>query len=83
MPRNPNRPLDFAVKVRDIYRECAKGNDNREIRHHYCKDCGNIEHHMSVSEKDVGVNHSTGETCINCCAIFEDAELKQAERLRR
>ena len=72
MPRNTAKyPIDFKRIVREIYRQCAKGNDNREVRHHYCDDCGNLEHHLSVKRSEVETHHTTGLTCVNCCAIFD------------
>ena len=70
--RNKVYPIEFARIIREIYRQCHKGNDNREIRHHYCEPCKNIEHHTLISSKDIlDKNHPTGLICINCCAIFD------------
>ena len=72
MPRNTEKyPLDFKRIVREIYRNCSRDNDTREVRHHYCADCRNIEHHLYVRKDEVKPNHTTGLTCVNCCAIFD------------
>ena len=79
MPRNTEKsPIEFKRIVREIYRQCSRGNDNREVRHDDCADCGNIEHHLSVRKDDVESKHPTGVTCVNCCAIFDEINPKNA-----